>query len=156
MNLPGFGPHKRLTAKEMAFVRHYLRTGSAIEAYRLAGYYHKKGHNWEYDWAQEILGRPRVQGALAGIMEERVEENKLTMQQVADKFMNIYNVALEKEDHTNANRALENLGKWLGMFVEKKEVTNKNYTMDEEDNKEEIERLARAAGVVVDFKANVG
>lgn len=48
----------------------------------------------------------------------------LRVEEVAAWFENIARVAMEAGDFTNANRAMENYGKYLGMFVDRKEITH--------------------------------
>ena len=50
---------------------------------------------------------------------------KLCVEDVVKWFQDIASAAMETQDFTNANRAMENLAKYLGMFVEKKEITHK-------------------------------
>jgi hypothetical protein len=62
----------------------------------------------------------------------------------------------EAEDYTNANRSLENMGKHLGMFIDKKEIKQNTTTTfqgsDEAftpDVDSDIQRLANISGYSV-------
>ena len=63
---------------------------------------------------------------------------------IVEKFLTTYNQAMASEDFTNANRALENLGKHLGMFVEKAMIEQK-ITMSAEQLDAEI---AKYQGII--------
>jgi len=49
---------------------------------------------------------------------------KLNVEDVVAWFQKIATASMEAGDFTNANRSLENLGKYLQMFVERKEITH--------------------------------
>ena len=137
-----------LTPKEMTFVRSYLQTGSPYAAWEAAGY-SKGATKWWYNKAKLLLKEPKIQMAIAGIMEERKERIMIDIQFVIDGFVNTYNACMEQKDNTNANRALENLAKYLGMYTGKGE--NVSTPKDPAELRKDIIRFAQAAGATVDF-----
>lgn len=68
----------------------------------------------------------------------------LRVEDVATYFAKIADTAMEQGDFTNANRAMENYGKFLGMFVERKEVTHKTV-----HNKAELDARIRELQMVI-------
>lgn len=54
----------------------------------------------------------------------------IDIETVIDNFQAIYDRALAQFDYANANRAMENLAKYLGMFVDRQRIesANINYT----------------------------
>lgn len=83
------------------------------------------------------LKRPAVIKRIEELRSELHKGIKVDAKEVADKFAELHELAKEHKDFTNANRSLENLGKHLGMFVEKTEQTviNKTATVEEVDKK---------------------
>ena len=57
---------------------------------------------------------------------------KIRVEDVVKWFNDIAMAAMDTGDFTNANRAMENLAKYLGMFVEKKEILHKTVHSREE------------------------
>lgn len=57
---------------------------------------------------------------------------KLSVEDVVKFFNDIANQAMSAGDYTNANRSMENLAKYLQMFVEKKEITHRTIHSKEE------------------------
>ena len=51
-----------------------------------------------------------------------LEAGYAPVQKVLDKMYQTYMRATEADDYTNANRSLENMGKHLGMFINKSEI----------------------------------
>jgi hypothetical protein len=57
---------------------------------------------------------------------------KISVQEVVEWFQRIAAAAMETGDYANANRAMENLAKYLQMFVERKEITHRTVHSREE------------------------
>jgi hypothetical protein len=57
---------------------------------------------------------------------------KINIEDVVKWFNDIATAAMQTGDFTNANRAMENLAKYLGMFVDKKEITHRTVHSKEE------------------------
>ena len=59
-----------------------------------------------------------------------MKDVSVNINEVVKKFMDVYNRGLAENDLTNANRAMEFIGKHLGMLIERKEIkqdiTNKS------------------------------
>ena len=140
---------RELTSKQLKFVQLYLQTGRAVDAYKGAGYKIREAQWWRTD-ALNLLNNGTIQMALEGIAEERKQEIGITVQMVIDRFIAVYEDSVKLKDFTNANRALENLGKYLSMFTGKGD--NVVAIHDSEELKKDIIRLAKVAGANVEFK----
>jgi hypothetical protein len=57
---------------------------------------------------------------------------KINVEDVVKWFNDIATAAMQTGDFTNANRAMENLAKYLQMFVERKEITHRTVHSREE------------------------
>ena len=57
---------------------------------------------------------------------------KINIEDVVKWFNDIATAAMQTGDFTNANRAMENLAKYLGMFVDKKEIVHRTVHSKEE------------------------
>jgi hypothetical protein len=117
----------------------------AYNAYLKAGY--SVGDKKPYQIrgkAKELLDTPKVNAFVAYIREKAMEKLVINIDDIVEKFLTTYNQAMASEDFTNANRALENLGKHLGMFVEKAMIEQK-ITMSTEQLDAEI---AKYQGII--------
>ena len=137
-----------LTLKQEAFVRAYLKTGNASEAYRLA--YDASGMseaaiNVE---ACKLLKNPKVALLVSSSRERVMDKAVLSKAWVIERLMRNVKIAMGEEtitqkiakknketgevevteaevtdrDTAGANRGLELLGKELGMFVDRSEI----------------------------------
>lgn len=94
---------------------------SATEAYKVAGYAPNDGN------CIRLKGNDRVAARVAELKRGTAEEFILTRQFVLDRLKQNLDRAMQVEDGFRyegsvANKALELLGKEVGMFVERKEV----------------------------------
>ena len=138
----------KLTPKQEAFVRVYLKTGNASEAYRQA--YDAKGMKPESinREAKALIDNPKISARLGVIQERAAEKAALSKSWVLERLMRNARIAMAEEtvtikkavkdkatgmtttveievtdrDTPGANRALELLGKEIGMFVDRAEV----------------------------------
>lgn len=138
----------KLTPKQEAFVRAYLKTGNASEAYRQA--YDATNMSNEAIWveASQLLSHPKVSLRLKSVQDKAAEKAALSKAWVLERLMRNARIAMGEEpvrmtktykdketgttvdevvevldpDKAGANRALELLGKELGMFVDRTEI----------------------------------
>lgn len=108
---------------------------SASEAYEAAGYSHNDGN------AVRLKGNEKVQARVAELQERAAVSVSLTREWVLEQLIDTVNKAKGTEDYAPANKALELLGKELGMFVDRSESLNRNVefvvSSDPIDNVEE-------------------
>ena len=136
-----------LTPKQEKFCLEYMRTGDPEEAYKKAGYKSR----WLKPAVKRMLTNPLIQMRLNEIREQALKDVKVNAEKVLDKVMEVYDSAMQESDFTNANRAMETIGKHLGMFVDRSEqkVTQLTKGDEPETVKEDIHRLAEVIGFKV-------
>ena len=110
----------RLTEKQQRFVSEYLVDLNATQAAVRAGYSRKTA----YSMGQRLLKKVEVQEAIRLAKQERLERTKITQDYVLEKLCEIAELpASDAPDsdlkYTNKLRALELLGKHLGLFAGK-------------------------------------
>lgn len=116
----------RLSPMQYKFAYEFIETGDAYQAYLNAGY--SVGDQKPFKIrgrAKELLQTPKVAAFVNYIRDKTMEKLVVKVEDIIEKFMTTYNQAMDAGDFTNANRALENLGKHLGMFVERSLVEQK-------------------------------
>lgn len=125
---------RKPTEKQKKFCREYLKDFNATKAYVRAGY----SKNGARQSAYRMLTNAYIQAYLTGLIQKQAEEDKITVSEIIqdlkllkDRCMQEIEVR-DKEgeptgewrfDSAGANRSLELLGKYLGMFVERSELT---------------------------------
>lgn len=128
---------KNLTPKQVEFARQYAKNGrtNKTQAARLAGY--DSGNPQVLrEMAYKCLAIPHFDELIKAFELEEKARMKLNVEDVVKWFNDIAMAAMETGDYTNANRAMENLAKYLGMFVDKKEITHKTiYSREELDTR---------------------
>ena len=151
-----------LTRKQIRFAEEYISTNDATHALLEAGYAPVKKSDGDLDRtrtgrrAQQYLANPKLRAYIEILRDDVVEKVSWDAQKVLDKMYQTYMRATEAEDYTNANRSLENMGKHLGMFIDKKEIKQNTTTTfqgsDEAftpDVDSDIQRLANISGYSV-------
>lgn len=135
----------RLSPMQYKFAYEFIETGDAYAAYLNAGYSVEGKKPFQIRGrAKELLAVPKVAAFIDYIREKTMEKLVINIDDIVEKFLTTYNQAMAAEDFTNANRALENLGKHLGMFVEKAMIEQK-ITMSAEQLDAEI---AKYQGII--------
>jgi phage terminase small subunit len=137
-----------LTDKQEAFVQAYLSGENASNAYRQA--YDADGMKPSTIWenACRLLASGKVSARIMAINEEREEHRR--MQQVSRAefvLQKLTSIASSAENSGTTVRALELLGKHVGLFTDKVEVsTTEDRTADqiERDIAERLQRLGLA------------
>lgn len=122
-----------LTPKQQRFVEEYLIDLCAKGAAIRAGYSAKYADRY----ASELLGKTRVKEAIAAAIEARKERTEVSQDWVLTTLVENVKRSMQAEpvrDHEGnetgeyryegsvANKALELIGKHLGMFTEKRKV----------------------------------
>ena len=136
-----------LTPKQEKFCLEYMSTGDPEKAYERAGY---KSRRLKAA-VKRMLTNPLIQMRLNEIREQALKEVKVNAEKVLDKVMEVYDSAMQESDFTNANRAMETIGKHLGMFVDRSEQKVTQLTKGDEPEavKQDIQRLAEVIGFKV-------
>jgi hypothetical protein len=82
--------------------------------------------------ANRMLVVPEFHELISAFEIEEKARMKISVQEVVKWFNDIATQAMASGDFTNANRAMENLAKYLQMFVDKKEITHRTIHSKEE------------------------
>ena len=133
-----------LTHQQAWAALHFVAHGKKMRAMREAGYTEQSAAKS----ANAVFGRPNVKAAIQWLMDQKVKRSMISADRVLEHIRDIAIEAKDTGDHNSALRALELLGKHLGMSVDKKEITHKNpfaQSEDPEEIKKNIERMAKIA-----------
>ncbi len=130
-----------LTMQQRKFVNFYCESGNATESAIKAGYTPESAHVQ----GSRLLKNDKVKKAIEDKEKEFELASLITKEYVLAKFKNI---ADDKEEQTqNKLRALENLGKHLGMFTDKQIIidgTNNPFAqMSDEEILKQYEEMNR-------------
>jgi hypothetical protein len=125
--------YRKLTPKQIEFARQYAINGRTNKcgAARLAGY-DSGNYNILLRMANKNLAIPHFHDLVTAFEIEEKARMKINIEDVVKWFNDIATAAMQTGDFTNANRAMENLAKYLGMFVDKKEITHRTVHSKEE------------------------
>lgn len=126
-----------LTDKQKRFVQEYLVDLNATQAAIRAGYSSKTAQ----EQGSRLLSNVMVQEAVKAAQDARSERTELTQDWVLDRLKEVtercmqHEAVLDREGNatgeytfnaTGANKAIELIGKHLGMFKDKVELTGKD------------------------------
>jgi phage terminase small subunit len=129
----------KLTAKQQRFVEEYMIDFNATQAAIRAGYSKKRASEISY----QLLQKTTVQNEIKKLRDKLTEKSEVDAQWVLDNFIELSQRCMQKVevmekidgvwvgtgewkfDSSGANKALENIGKILGVYIDKSEVTNK-------------------------------
>ena len=110
-----------LTEKQESFARRVALEGmSAAEAYRSTYNAARMNTNGVYVEASKLMAHPKVSARVAELRERKVQESGLTAQRVIDGLLEI---AEGGKSESARVQAYNSLGKHLGMFTDKTEIT---------------------------------
>lgn len=118
-----------MNTKQAAFAREYLVDRNATQAAKRAGYSEKTAHAQGHD----LLKHPEVQAEIQQREWDLAEKVEMDAVWVLEQLRQVYDMAmLEPKTYASAARALELIGKHLGMFTERHQVDVRSvtYTLD--------------------------
>jgi len=144
-----------MTEKQKMFCMEYTKDMNATQAAIRAGYSEKTAYSQGHD----LLKKPEIKAVIDAILAKRAKDIELDENWVLKRFKEISDRCMQKEpvkewdeeakewkesgiwkfDSTGANRATENIGKILGMFIDRKEI--KDVTPGREMSLEDMKRL---------------
>lgn len=129
-----------LTNNEENFCQEIVKGCSQIEAHRLAYNKGKYTDKQRYEEASKILKKPKIVQRIEELKKPLQEKFEYSVKQSFDKITEIQNLALVKEDLTNALKSEEMKGKLLNLYVSDKTtpniVINNNSSLDFDKLKE--------------------
>ena len=110
---------EKLTNRQEAFCREYLLDLNALQSCIRAGYSAKSAPTT----SRKLMAHPGVRARIDALLAERAERVEIDADYVLGNLRKVANRCLAEEtfEHAGANKALELLGKHLGLFVEKRE-----------------------------------
>ena len=127
-----------LSAMQEKFCLEYTATGDVLAAYRSAGYSEKGNEAQTRSEAKRLLKNDKVEERCNQIRLDAMKDVSVNINEVVKKFMDVYNRGLADNDLTNANRAMEFIGKHLGMLIERQEIKQDITTKSPEELEREI------------------
>jgi len=140
-----FDNFKYFSERQIKFAKYYAQNGrtSILNASIRAGYVSKH--------APTHINNMKITMKMAGFEEliqafefEEKAKLKIEISDVVKWFHDIATAAMASGDFTNANRSMESLAKYLGMFIERREVTHRVV-----QNKQELDdRIAELTAVL--------
>lgn len=104
------------------FVREYLLDLNATQAYIRAGY----SPNGAKTSASKLLANPNVTARITNLQAHIEQQSDLSIEWVLQELRATYGKATACGQHSAANKSLELLGKHLGMYVERHELTGRD------------------------------
>lgn len=141
-----------LTMKEKLFVVAYFKNNyNGAQAVIEAGYATKNAKQMAF----QMLQRPHVKAAIAGLGQKRMDEVTVSADYVLRKLIRTVEKAEQSDNYSATLRGLELLAKHLGMFVERQEISGpdggaivheQRVKQDAADFVSKLARLAKSGG----------
>lgn len=114
-----------LTAKQALFVAEYMVDLNATQAAIRAGYSKKTA----YSQGQRLLKNVEVQKSIAKSQQKTQERIEYTADDWRKDVMRLAELAEKSNDASNALKARDMLGKSLGIYSEKRDLTSSDGSM---------------------------
>lgn len=128
------------TPQQERFCQEYLKDRNIAQAYIRAGY---KGNIKVKPY--ELFQRVPVQARIAQLLAEDKRKNEVSIERIRADLMRLASEAEDQGKLAVAIRALELLGKHVGMFIEKSESEIRVIGNDESEIDARIERILQNA-----------
>lgn len=110
-----------LTDKQLKFVDEYMVDMNATQAYLRAGY--RCTEEAARVSASKLLTNPNIVAEIATRQEKIQEKTELTVEWVLNELADNHRQAKQLGDFAPSNKALELIGKHIGMFKERVELS---------------------------------
>ena len=127
-----------LSPMQEKFCLEYTATGDTLTAWRAAGYKEGKTEADTRAESKRLLKNDKIEERCNQIRLDAMKDVGLNINEVVKKFMKVYDRGMEENDLTNSNRAMEFIGKHLGMLIERKEIKQDITTKSPEELEREI------------------
>jgi phage terminase small subunit len=142
----------KLTAKQAKFIEEYLVDLNATQAAIRAGYSMKTAK----DIACENLAKPNIASAIACAQDELSQRTKITIDCVLAGLLTEAGNTGEGSSHSARVSAWSHLGKHLGMFVERREISGRDGKPIEVAGTSAIERLRAMLNDIAERNVEAG
>lgn len=116
----------KLTLKQQAFVRAYIETGNACEAYRRAYNPRRMSAKAITVESTRLMQHPRVALAVQNMQRKLAERHAITVDSITEMLKEDRKLARELDMPAAAVAAAMGLAKLHGLIVEKRHNTNVN------------------------------
>lgn len=138
--------YKVLTDRQRLFIYEYLVDMDPSAAYIRAGYEDSGNKASIYTSACRLLKNAKVMEEIDRLQVERLNKLGIDAEWAIIRFKLIYLEAMKRRELSNACRALENIGKHLGIY----EKDNKQKTSYSEADLEKLKQELKEAGFTFD------
>lgn len=121
------------------FVRNYIEQGfqNGAEAARKAGTTAKNPNHVAYMWLQDPWVQREILTAKELLAQGDNPLSIITEDEVMEKLLTVYNLALTDKKYDSALKSIELMGKYLGMFIVSTHgITNKTLSVTEKQTLE--------------------
>lgn len=108
-----------LTQKQRRFVEEYMVDGNIVQAAIRAGYAERSA----YGHSSTLMKIPHVAAAIEKAKAALSEKLGITAERIRTELWTNHTLARGESDYSASNKSLELLGKDLGMFQDKLEIT---------------------------------
>jgi phage terminase small subunit len=134
----------KLNDRQRLFVRHYIATLNATEAYKRAGYTASTDNVAAVE-GHKLLRKPNVAEAVAEGVEEKMSKADISAERILDELASIAFLTPEQLDALKSikgnekMRALELLGKYHTLFTDRIEQSGEvtiNVSLEDDDEDE--------------------
>lgn len=106
------GNGRKLTDKEQTFILEYLVDFNVTQAAIRAGY--SEGTAYSIGW--ETLRKPEIRDAIFSEQKDRASRLRIEADWAVLQFVDMYEAARRLNDIKTAIKAMENIGKYLGIY----------------------------------------
>jgi len=128
---------EKLTIKQERFCREYVKTGHGTNSAKLAGYSEKTA----FVQSTENLRKPNIIKEIERLLKPEIKAVQITQEFILQKLRENAEKASSDEFYnaSGVNKAIELLGKHIGMFNDKVEAPVVNVTINQVEFKAAIE-----------------
>lgn len=123
--------HRKLTDKQERFVRGYLQSGNASEAYRNAYDCPKASSNTVRTNAYKLLAKPYIAHTIQTHRARQQKEMDVTVEELTTEYRNVIKASSESGNFGPVVSAITGLGKLHGLITDKVDVNQKLTLSDE-------------------------
>jgi phage terminase small subunit len=141
------------------FAKHLAKLGDRSKAAKKAGYTGKNLRHQAYALLQRPDVAQRVEWLRRQVSAQWIQNTAVSREEVVDGLRENLRAAREKKDCSASNRALELLGKTLGMFVnvtERREAVGDEIIdrMTDDEVRQFVQNLAAEVGTLATSRTN--
>jgi len=138
---------ERLTGKQEAFAQLVAKGSMLVEAYREAGYMPNGSDKTQWEAASRLMANSKVLARVKQIQAD-IEEDRRTIERRREEYVlkRLQEEAEQADTDGSRVRALELLGKTIGMFTDRVETDDKTERQAADIEAELRQKLERLLG----------